>query len=325
MNILTIDGGGIRGLIPAIMLAEIEEKTGKPISSLFDLVAGTSTGGLLSIALTVNDNGGNPKFTAQELVNLYLNRGDEIFSRSLFHKLKSANSYLDEKYQKEGLENILDEMLGQATLKDTLTELVVPAYETERRIPWFFKSIHAKNPKKKNYDFLLRDIALATSAAPTYFEPHKVPFEENNYLSFIDGGLFANNPTMCAIIDARVFFEKSEKDINIVSLGTGEMNKRYYFDDIKDWGMIDWVRPVLNCAFDGMNDTVHYQVNHLMPKNQYFRFQPELINSNNDMDDISDKNLRNLRLDAENLIHNNKQKFNLMIEKINPTLDERLV
>ena len=324
MNILTIDGGGIRGLIPALILAEIEEKTGKPISSLFDLIAGTSTGGLLAIALSVSDVYGKPKLAAQDIVDLYLNKGDEIFKRSILHRLQAADSLFDEKYQKDGFVAILDDLLGTTTMKDTLTEIVIPAYETERRIPWFFKSRHAKNPEKKDYDFPLKDIALATSAAPTYFEPHKVKYQENNYLSFVDGGLFANNPTMCALIDAKVLFGKSEKDVNIVSLGTGQMSKRYGFDDIKDWGLPRWARPVLDCTFDGMNDTVHYQVNKLMPQGQYFRFQTELINGNDDMDDISEDNLRNLRLDAENLLHDEFRLFRAMIERINPELDEKL-
>jgi len=325
MNILTIDGGGIRGLIPALILAEIEEKTGKPISSLFDLIAGTSTGGLLAIALSVSDVYGKPKLTAKEMVDIYLNRSDEIFKRSIFHRLQAIDSIRDEKYQKDGFINILDDLLGATTMKDTLTEIIIPAYETERRIPWFFKSIHAKNPEKKNYDFFLKDIALATSAAPTYFEPHKVKYEETNYLSFVDGGLFANNPTMCALIDAKVFFGKDEKEVNIVSLGTGQMNKRYDFDDIKDWGLINWARPVIDCTFDGMNDTVDYQVNKLVPKERYFRFQTELINSSDELDDISDNNLRGLRLDAENLLHKEFRKFHAMLERINPELDEKLV
>ncbi|MCG8328035.1 MAG: patatin-like phospholipase family protein [Chitinophagales bacterium] len=316
MKILSIDGGGIRGIIPAMILEEIEARTGKPISHMFDLIAGTSTGGILALGLTVDNGRGQPKYSASDLVKLYREKGQQIFDRDTWHRIRSMGNLRDEKYPNENLKKLLKEYFGNARLKDCLTEVIITSYETERRIPWIFKSIHAKNPKKENYDFDLVDIALATSAAPTYFEPHKVEYKENDYLSFIDGGIYANNPAMCAYAEAKSMFKKKDDEIRIVSLGTGQLTRRLYHKDLKNLGLIGWAQPILSCAFDGISDTVDYQLSKFLSRENYFRFQAELKEGNDDMDDSTNTNLRVLQLLAEDIIHKNKSEIKKMVNKI---------
>src|SRR5665809_42463 len=122
-RVLSIDGGGIRGLIPAKLLAEIERRTEKPVSELFDLTAGTSTGGILTLALAMPAEG-VPAWSAQELIGLYEREGPHIFSRSLRHRIRSADGLLDERYPADGLERALDTYFGTARLSEALTEAV---------------------------------------------------------------------------------------------------------------------------------------------------------------------------------------------------------
>ncbi len=316
MKILSIDGGGIRGLIPAMILEKIEEITQEPITNLFDLIAGTSTGGIIALGLTVDNGRKQPKYTASDLVKLYRDKGDQIFSRSTLHKIKSLGNLRDEKYPNEKFTNLLTEYFGNARLKDSLSDVLITSYETERRIPWIFKSMHAKNPEKTDYDFNIVDVALATSAAPTYFEPHKIQYKENDYLSFIDGGIYANNPAMCAYTEAKSYFKKTDEEIKIVSLGTGHLTKRLFHDDIKDLGLVGWAQPILSCVFDGLSETVDYQLSKILKKENYFRFQTELKEGNEAMDDASIDNIRALQLHVEDILHKNKSQIEKLIENI---------
>lgn len=313
MKILSIDGGGIRGIIPAMILAEIEERTGDRISNLFDLIAGTSTGGLIALILNIDDGDGKPKYTAQDVVELYKTKGDKIFDRSFLQSVVPWHNLFEEKYQNEEFIKMAADYFGNQTLRNTLTEVIVPSYETERRVPWFFKSKNAKDPDRKGYNFKLRDVVLATAAAPTYFEPYKVDYEDG-YLSFIDGGVYANNPALCAYIDAKSMFGKRDEDITLISLGTGQLTERFYYKDLKDMGLIGWARPILSCVFDGVNDTVDYQLSKLLNEKKYYRLQGELTKSNDDMDNISEPNVRELQLTAEEIIHKNDKSIDRIVK-----------
>ncbi|HEY4786301.1 MAG TPA: patatin-like phospholipase family protein, partial [Bacteroidales bacterium] len=174
MRILSIDGGGIRGIIPGTVLAELEKriaavtkKEQAHISDYFDLIAGTSTGGILASILICPDSGKQARYTAQEAVDLYFKKGEEIFSTSLWQKIKTADGMLDEKYPVTGLEDALNEYLGNVKLSQALKPCLITSYDILNRRAVFFNSMDARD---EYTDFYLRDIARATSAAPTYFE-----------------------------------------------------------------------------------------------------------------------------------------------------------
>lgn len=311
VKVLSIDGGGIRGIIPAMVLAEIERRTKKPISKLFDLVCGTSTGGILALGLTRPNSAGKPQFTADQMVSLYEQNGERIFSRSVWHKIHSVWSIADQKYPSDGIEHVLQEYFGVARLKDALTDVLITAYEIEKRFPFFFKSRHARNPKKKGYDYPMKQVARATSAAPTYFEPAKIPTgKSSGYYALIDGGVFANNPAMCGYAEIKTTHPKAE-GILLLSLGTGELTRRLAYDDAKDWGLLEWAQPVLSVIFDGVSDTVDYQLKELLavPKGSpqhYYRFEGRLDEGNDDMDDASRTNIQALKRLARKIITDNE-------------------
>jgi hypothetical protein len=276
-RILTIDGGGLRGIIPAMMLAEIEERTGKPASALFDLIAGTSTGGLIALALAKP-----APMTATEIVQFYQRDGPTIFRRRL---LKSVQQLVRSAYSPKGLEAALLATFDDDRLSETNPPVVVMSYELQSRIPWFFKTLRAQ--KEPSYDFLLRDIARATSAAPTYFPPERLPIQGGQPFSvgqFIDGGVYANNPGVCGFVEA----SKLKKGLGglprtVVSLGTS-LSAQPGPTRAMGWGILHWLNPrqqepLLNAMLDGMSKTVKHQLKHLCDPvttpHRCFRFDPE--------------------------------------------------
>jgi uncharacterized protein len=326
IKVLSIDGGGIRGIIPAVMLSEIEKRTHKSVSDLFQLIAGTSTGGILALGLAKPDSHGKPQYSAADMVELYQKEGKTIFSRSFGHKLRALGFILGEKYPARGIEKVLAKYFGKIRLKDALTEVLVTAYDTERRDSWFFKSSKAReNPQA---DFLMSAVARATSAAPTYFSPAKIKTESViDYCSMIDGGIFANNPAMCAYVEAIAYScqfrkklaplgklsrEKGE-DILLLSLGTGEYTRPLPYVKIKHWG-IRWAQPILDVVFDGVSDTVDYQLQQLLPPSQtgadrYYRFQVRLERDNDQMDTTNPGQIHLYKLLGEQLIGENDQRI----------------
>ncbi len=315
VKILSIDGGGIRGIIPAMVLAKIEEMTSKPICKLFDFISGTSTGGIIALCLTKpsNDNIGIPAYRAHDIVNLYVENGKKIFSSDILHRITSFNGLFDEKYCSLGIESVLKKYLGTSRLSDCLTHVLIPSYELGLRRPFFFKSWYTQNKNEKKNDFYMWQVARATSAAPTYFEPFKLETGGDNaeYYSLIDGGVFANNPAMCAFADAKVLYKDIE-DIMMVSLGTGELTKSIPYDKAKDWGLAKWAKPILDTIFDGESDTVDYQLRHLLKRNDYYRIQASLtLLGKEEIDDASDNNIHELKLLGQRLIEDWQKNGNL--------------
>ncbi|MBI1276650.1 MAG: patatin [Anaerolineaceae bacterium] len=308
-KILSIDGGGIRGIIPAAVMAEIENRTGKPISQLFDLIAGTSTGGVLALGVTcpVSETELTPRYSAADGARLYEEEGHRIFSRSPLKRLTSIDGYIDEKYSDAPVETILKERFGEVRLQQALTNVMITSYEIERRAPWFFRSNRARlNPK--TYDFPMWQVARATSAAPTYFEPCKIDVPNStDYYTLVDGGVFANNPSMCAYIDARTVIPPVS-DILMVSLGTGVHTRRLPYDEAKNWGAAEWVLPIISVLMGSNSETVDYQMKTILSlkdglSRRYFRFQISLSEGMDELDNASPNNIRELKLLGEQLVN----------------------
>lgn len=318
VTVLSIDGGGIRGIIPAMVLSQIEKKTGKKISELFDLITGTSTGGILTLGLTVPNENLSPKYSAEDLIELYEIAGPKIFKKSAWRSFRTLWGLLNEKYDAKNIEEVLYEYFGESKLKDVLTNVLITGYEIERRISWFFKSVRAS--KDENYNYFMRDIARSTSAAPTYFAPsHIKSLEQEERYTLVDGGVFANNPAMCGYTEAITMFPEAES-ILIISLGTGEQTERISYQKAKNWGLASWAQPILGVVFDGVSDTIDYQLKKIIKPNgkipMYFRFQLTLSGVNEDLDDASPENIRNLKLLAEDLIRDRQNELDLVCEEL---------
>jgi patatin-like phospholipase/acyl hydrolase len=305
MRVLAIDGGGIRGLIPALVLTEIERRTDRRIFELFDLIAGTSTGGILACALCAPE-----PLPALEVVKLYEEEGPEIFSISLAQRIRSAGGLLDEKYDAAALDRALERFLADKRLKDARPDLLVPAYDTAEPGPYFFKSTKARETPNTD-DFPLSVVARATSSAPTYFEPL-----EAGPRSLVDGGVFAVNPAMSAFAEVVRHHPEAEDEIVLLSLGTGQRTRKRPFDEVKDWGLVEWARPILDVVFDGISDAVDYQLRHALPEDAYVRLQTELVSASDDLDDASSDNLTALRSLGEALIAERSADLDAVIAKL---------
>lgn len=309
IRILSIDGGGIRGIIPGRILVYLEEKLKEldnnpngRISDYFDIIAGTSTGGILTCAYLCPDKEkpGRPKFSARDAVNLYIEKGEEIFTRSLWQKMISVGGVIDEKHSASKIEYYFNEYFGDTKLSELLKPCLITAYDTERRSAFFFTG---HNAESGGHDFFVKDVARATSAAPTYFEAAGIKSLSGIFYSLVDGGVFASNPTMCAYAESRKHdFGKisrpGAKDMLILSLGTGKVEKQYMYDSIKDWGLLEWIRPVIDIMMTGVGETVHHQLlqifNSVEMEENYLRISPDLGDASPDMDEVSELNIRKL-------------------------------
>ena len=325
-RILSIDGGGIRGIIPGQILVALEEKlrkaTGKPdaaVSDYFDLIAGTSTGGILSCALLCpgSDKPRKPRFSAKEVVDLYMERGHEIFSIPVFHKLRTAFGVLDEKYPSKGIEDALDDYFGDTKLSMMRKPCLIPAYDITRRKAHFFTSHDAKKDRGK--DFLITDVARATSAAPTYFECVNVKSLTGVSYPLIDGGVFVNNPALCAYAEAHNKFKVTAKEMLILSLGTGSVKEEYEYKKARDWSMIQWLKPLLSIMMSGVSEVVDYQLRQIYSsvkaQKQYLRIDTQLpVTVNHAMDDATEENRNALKELGTETTQENSSKLNKFVE-----------
>lgn len=299
IRILSIDGGGIRGVVPAEVLATIEKKTGKPTSALFDLIAGTSTGGILALALSQPDpHGAGAAHTAARMIAFYEELGPVIFDKSWVQVLRSMNGLVHSKYSDKPIESALENFFGNVRLSEAITSVFVPSYELTQRTPFFFRSTKAK--RDPAYDFPMRTVARSTSAAPTYFPPEAISIAGtiDKYL-LVDGGVFANNPAACALVEARVQFPQAT-EFTLVSLGTGTLKEAPLMGTPENWGLAQWSRPILDTVLNGVSSTVDYQMSQLLGKRTdgtcgYFRIQAELTSSHQTLDSASPAAIKELR------------------------------
>ena len=270
-RVLCVDGGGIRGLIPALVLADVERRLQEGagpdarLADYFHMFAGTSTGGLVALSLTVPDlpsRPDRPLLTAANLADVYTIDGPKVFHRSLLQKLRTLWGWLGPKYSPDALEQTVTDRLGTAAkLADALRELIVLAYDMTDREPYLFKRWRAREEEAQNRSLV--DAALSTSAAPTYFPSHEV---EGHAL--VDGGVFAANPTIAAVVEAlkRRSDERPDltpDDLLVVSIGTGLHETHYSQAEVSGWGKLGWILPqdgeppilatVLGAASDGVD------------------------------------------------------------------------
>ncbi len=307
-RILSIDGGGIRGVIAARILTELEAKlqarTGSSetrLSDFFDLFAGTSTGGILTCIYLYPDAAtGRPRYTACEALDMYVRNGAEIFDIPIFHSLASMGGLNDEKYPSAGIERMLQGCFEDGKLSELLKPCLVTGYDIRRRKAMFFTQHDARESEGR--DFLIRDVARATSAAPTYFEVPLIKSLTGVSYPVIDGGVFANNPSLCAYAEARTLFGARASQMAIFSVGTGSVRRPYPYEEAKDFGAIAWIKPLFDIMLTSMAETADYEINLAFDAvgspNQYLRVNVEMDrlppDTSSELDDASPGNINGL-------------------------------
>ena len=207
----------MRGLFPASLLAGLEERylNGQSVADYFDLIVGTSTGGIVALGLGAG-------LSASEMRDLYIERGSEIFPprKGLRKVLHSAGRYFTHGYDREALEGVLREYFGDTLLGDSRVRLCIPSFEGEHSEVFVFKTPHHQDFRLDWRERMVK-VALATSSAPTYFRP----LDDDGY-KFVDGGIWANNPVTIGLTEALTSFSAQRERIRILSLGCGSDLKR---------------------------------------------------------------------------------------------------
>lgn len=317
IRVLSIDGGGVRGIIPARLLVELEQLANAPVTQLFDVIAGTSTGGIIALLLAHPGKPGAAPLGAQGVLELYHSELTQIFPPLDVHELrswwdgKSGNSAFSQKfgaalmphhygnarYLPIGLEQALERMLGDARLSDALVDVVVPAYDMRGRRPVLFKSAEARAGQAP--DLEMKIVARATSAAPTYFPPLRLVDEKGEgERVLVDGGLVANNPVTLAYFDALERMADG-RDAVIVSLGTGsapESTETYEEIWSRNWPAL--AMGLLGVVFDGTSELSSEMVQRMLDRTEgnhrYWRFQTDLGEASPRLDDASPENATKL-------------------------------
>lgn len=288
VRLLSIDGGGIRGIVPTVMLMALQERLARPVVEYFDVVAGTSTGGLLAAGLCVPDGQGGPKFGLEEILGFYTRDGRRIFSRSLAWKVESLEGMARPKYPADGMEAFLAERFGDLALKQALKPLVLMSYDIEAREPWFFSSSRAATDP--DYDFLMRDACRATTAAPTYFPAAVVESRGGVRRTLVDGGVCANDPVLGGFAEAETLHPG--RPVQILSLGTGNVTRPLDARHARHWGAAEWALHILDVLGDGQSRMSERCMARLMRREDamgsaYWRLQPTLPADLGPMDDSS--------------------------------------
>lgn len=232
-KILSIDGGGIRGIFPAAYLSELKRRFlgGNSVVDQFDMIAGTSTGGIITLALAKG-------LTSKDALNIYLDKGETIFPdlKGAERLIRFVKSISQPKYDQQLLRTALETELGDTLFGAAQTRCVIPCFEGLHGEPFIYKTPHHPDYVLDQYKSMV-DIALHTSAAPTVF-----PAVNNGGYIMVDGGLFANNPVMNAIVDAMACFDVPPENIRILSIGTGEamfsLSESAQNGGKKDWAIL---------------------------------------------------------------------------------------
>ncbi|XP_051120999.1 patatin-like protein 1 [Andrographis paniculata] len=321
-TVLSIDGGGIRGIVPGVVLAHLESKLQEidglsaRIADYFDVIAGTSSGGLITTMLTAPGADNQPVYAAKDITSFYMEHGPRIFPQSRRNKFvdSSVKLFKGPKYDGKYLKALVRRLLGNLTVSQTLTNVVIPAYDIRRLQTVIFNTKDGQTNATKNA--LLSDVCLGTSAAPTFLPPHyfEIKDAEGNIRTFdlVDGGVAANNPTLAAImqISKEILLGKfklmdmqpQDKDrLLVLSLGTGlsKQEEKYNAADATKWGMLRWVynngaSPLIDIYGDASSDMVDIHVSttfqSLGNEQNYLRIQEDNLAGDASSLDISTNN-----------------------------------
>jgi uncharacterized protein len=267
-NILSIDGGGTRGIMPAICLAELERYTSQPCSRLFSIMAGTSTGAIIAAGLSTPDESGSyPEFHACDIVQLYRTRAKSIFtlpSRLSAERLPIVGPLFGPIYTDEGRQGLFRQYFKEKCMSQSLVDLVIPAV-CERD-----HGTHTFTPRSSPHE-KLADLLMCTTAAPTFFPPYKL---DSTFTVYVDGGVQANNPVLLAVDEAHRQ-DIQDKDILVLSLGTGD----HVPDSLRPDGQhhaLFWANnsdKVQKLVFDGPHNNIDISMAHRSEMRGYYRWQ----------------------------------------------------
>jgi patatin-like phospholipase/acyl hydrolase len=332
VRVLSIDGGGVRGYLPALLLGEFERRAGKPASELFDLIVGTSTGGIIGIGLATG-------LPAASLSDFYPKYGRQIFGGSDGHAWKTrifgrGRTFSERmgssartigapvggnpmfggnaRHLPSGLEAVLHDVLGDARLSTCRIDLAITTFDRSTSQPIVLSRRDAV--ADPNFDLSLRDVARATSAAPTYFPPHRIDWAGATR-EFIDGGVWANNPSGVALSESlhlTAARQLTGESVLLVSLGTGRAKSTASFAGTESW---------IGAGGDLVKSAMSVAVGELLARRalsdvRYIRFQIVDDRIAGAMDDPSPARLDLLRASADELVRSDSARIDAVLERL---------
>jgi patatin-like phospholipase/acyl hydrolase len=274
-QILSLDGGGIKGLFTAAVLAHLEEDFNIKVTDYFDLIVGTSTGGIIALALGA---GKSPL----EVLQFYVKMGSAIFPLNPLSWLKHLYR---NKYDADPLEEALKDCLGDGLLGDSFKRLVVPAYNIGDDDVYLFKTPHHER-LTRDYKVPMWKVAMATSAAPTYFPS----FRKLNHLRLVDGGVWANNPTLVGIAEAVSMLAVPLNAIHVFSIGTTDEVKARP-KRLDEGGLLQWSVGAVDVIMQAQSIGINTQTQHLLGKDRIVRMNPKVPDKIFKLDRLSEKEL----------------------------------
>jgi patatin-like phospholipase/acyl hydrolase len=326
IRILSIDGGGMRGIIPARALVELERLTGRRIGDMFDVIAGTSTGGIIALAVAKPGEDGTPAFTAEEILDTYVNLGPAVFPRINFRPVTREHireirpevsqrvgavtqprRYGNARFRSVGLELLLSKYFGDVKLSQAMADVICPTYDWKAGRAFLFRSRQARDGTGPDPSMTM--VARATSAAPTYFAPLRLRAQDRE-LVLIDGGFVANNPASIAYYEAlRAARNEGREslDVQMVSLGTGRPPEE--IPTYQELWSRNWLRlgmGMLGVMFDGTSEIVDATLEELIgptrPVGRYWRLNADVRGATLDLDDARPRQVRALLKVADQMV-----------------------
>ncbi len=271
-QILSLDGGGLKGIFTAAFLANWEKDTGTRIVDHFDLITGTSTGGIIALGLGLG-------LTAAEILQFYETKSELIFPRRALGNLKH---WFLVKHSPEGLETALREVFADRTLGESKRPLVIPAYYARRGEIYLFKTPHHKR-LRSDWREKVTDVARATAAAPTFLSPHV----KASGLELVDGGVWANNPVMVAVSEALGYFAKPQDSIAALRIGT-----TYKVPSVEafpsEGGKITMAAAAIDFMMRGQERSASAMAGHILGPDRFYEVNPHAAPGDFTLDKLSE-------------------------------------
>ena len=335
-RILSIDGGGVRGIVSSIMLEALDAElkaAGKTcsVADCFDLIAGTSSGALVAAGLVTPRPGADETTTPAQIRRIFETDARRIFPRRWFCEIPVIGrlpQLFGPFYNPRGLSDVLYENFGDAVMADARRNLMISAYSIDPRDIVLFRDgpAYEQRDEANRFGMLkLRDVILGATAAPTFFPPHKINrVDGDGSWTAIDGALYINDPAMAALTEAIRLFPGDE--FSVVSLGAGRETRNYPYREARRWGFSQWVSPIsrfrtplLSAISDGQARAVNRQLRYLLA-DDYFRFDYMLTRGRGSdrIDDSTKGNIIRLTRGALEMVEENRAKIRQLAQDLTP-------
>ena len=324
-RILSIDGGGIKGIVPAVVLLHLEKllkqlskNQNSRIHDYFDLFSGASTGAIIIAGLLSPNKNNRPKYSPEEILDLYLENGHIIFNSSFFQEIKSVSGIVNVKYDPEGLEFVFEKYFCKSELKSLLKPSLIPVYDLSRGKNYFFRQQKALTSPRHN--FYVKDLLRGATSALSYFPPAQIStVNDREHRCFIDGGVFANNPALSAYAEFRYHNSNLHaKDTMMLSLGTGRKTTNLDCEVTANWGAAEWLYQGSYLTSNAVASASDYQLNAVYDnKPNYLRLDASFDDEQSSSMDNTDKEYLDYLISlGESIVKEKQSEINTFAEEL---------